>query len=86
MSLIKCSECGKEISNKARGCLNCGCPVEHNYKVVFIGYTATEDAAVYGIGKVLGIKLREHIVENISTNHYVLGRYSLEEAKKLQNN
>ena len=27
MSLIKCSECGKEISDKAAACPNCGCPV-----------------------------------------------------------
>ena len=28
MSLIKCPECGKEISDKADSCLNCGCPLE----------------------------------------------------------
>lgn len=28
MALIKCSECGKEISDKATVCTNCGCPVE----------------------------------------------------------
>lgn len=27
MSLIKCKECGKEISNKATVCPNCGCPI-----------------------------------------------------------
>ena len=27
MSLIKCPECGKEISDKATSCPNCGCPV-----------------------------------------------------------
>lgn len=27
MSLIKCSECGKEISDKAKTCPNCGAPV-----------------------------------------------------------
>lgn len=27
MALIKCSECGKEISDKASTCPNCGCPV-----------------------------------------------------------
>ena len=27
MSLIKCSECGKEISDKANACVHCGCPV-----------------------------------------------------------
>jgi len=28
MALIKCNECGKEISDKATNCLNCGCPVD----------------------------------------------------------
>ena len=27
MALIKCPECGKEISNRANACPNCGCPV-----------------------------------------------------------
>lgn len=28
MALIKCSECGHEVSNKASSCPNCGCPIE----------------------------------------------------------
>jgi len=28
MALIKCSECGKEISDKAETCVHCGCPQE----------------------------------------------------------
>ena len=28
MALIKCSECGKEFSDKANACPNCACPVE----------------------------------------------------------
>lgn len=28
MALIKCIECGKDISDKAGSCPNCGCPVE----------------------------------------------------------
>ena len=27
MALIKCPECGKEISDKATACPNCGCPI-----------------------------------------------------------
>lgn len=27
MALIKCSECGKEVSDKATACPNCGCPI-----------------------------------------------------------
>lgn len=28
MSLISCPECGKQISDKAGACPNCGCPIE----------------------------------------------------------
>lgn len=28
MALIKCEECGKEISNRAKACIHCGCPIE----------------------------------------------------------
>ncbi|MDY9920862.1 MAG: hypothetical protein U2P59_03445 [Synergistota bacterium] len=28
MALIKCTECGKDISDKATACPNCGCPIE----------------------------------------------------------
>ena len=28
MSLIICSECGKEISDKASVCIHCGCPIK----------------------------------------------------------
>jgi len=28
MALIKCNECGKEISDKASVCINCGCPID----------------------------------------------------------
>ena len=28
MALIKCSECGREVSDKASVCPDCGCPIE----------------------------------------------------------
>ena len=31
MALIKCKECGKEISDKATNCIHCGCPIEKEY-------------------------------------------------------
>ena len=27
MALIKCSECGREVSDKAAACIHCGCPI-----------------------------------------------------------
>jgi DNA-directed RNA polymerase subunit M/transcription elongation factor TFIIS len=32
MALIYCQECGKEISNKAKACIHCGCPTEYDKK------------------------------------------------------
>lgn len=32
MAMIKCSECGKEISDKASSCPHCGCPMEEIMK------------------------------------------------------
>nr|MDA8228386.1 hypothetical protein [Desulfitobacterium hafniense] len=29
MALIKCTECSKEVSDKAAACPNCGCPVSN---------------------------------------------------------
>lgn len=31
MALIKCTECGHEISDKAEACPNCGCPIEKQF-------------------------------------------------------
>ncbi len=28
MAMIKCPECGKDVSDKAKSCPNCGCPIE----------------------------------------------------------
>lgn len=28
MALIECKECGKQMSDKAECCPNCGCPIE----------------------------------------------------------
>jgi len=40
MALIKCSECGKEISDKAKMCVNCGNPISNNEsKLIIYGYT-----------------------------------------------
>lgn len=33
MALIKCEECGREISNKAKACIHCGCPISSDDSV-----------------------------------------------------
>ena len=42
MALIKCSECGKEISNKADKCPNCGNPI-HELGIIPSSYKSTSD-------------------------------------------
>ena len=40
MALIKCNECGKEVSDKASTCPNCGCPIfekKEESKVIIYG-------------------------------------------------
>ena len=34
MALIKCPECGKEISDKARMCIQCGYPLDNTDKII----------------------------------------------------
>lgn len=34
MALIKCDECGKQISDKAKTCVNCGCPIQTKKDVI----------------------------------------------------
>ena len=41
MALIKCEECGKEISDKAKSCPNCGCPISDIGKLIIYGYKET---------------------------------------------
>ena len=31
MALIKCPECGQEISDQATSCPNCGCPMKEKH-------------------------------------------------------
>lgn len=33
MALIKCSECGKEISDKANKCVHCGYPIDNGIEL-----------------------------------------------------
>lgn len=43
MALIKCSECGKEFSDKAQACPNCGCPIDEIVKSVEKDVAESED-------------------------------------------
>lgn len=50
MALIKCTECGKEISQKAKTCPSCGAPVKS------IGNALADlQKATSGLGGLLGV-------------------------------
>lgn len=51
MALIKCPECGKQISSQASSCPNCGCPIASRPTTVKI-------RCVSDIGKVKQFKFR----------------------------
>jgi hypothetical protein len=34
MAMVFCSECGKEISDQAKTCIHCGCPLSVTFKII----------------------------------------------------
>lgn len=44
MALIRCSECGREISDKAAACIHCGCPITASTTVNTTVNTAANNA------------------------------------------
>lgn len=44
MGLVKCSECGKEISDMAQSCPNCGRPLQQNQQGIVRGEFNTQNA------------------------------------------
>ena len=73
MALIKCPECGREISNMAKACIHCGYPLE--------------DAGYYGLFPRIDERILDHLLYNknsrIEAIKYIRARTScsLEEAK-----
>ena len=68
MALIQCSECGKEVSDKATACPNCGCPLAEmstsglvkiklprteQISGGWIGLLSSKDAYISSNGKIL---------------------------------
>ena len=54
MALIKCPECGKDISDKANACIHCGCPLNEQKEDVGIRRTSfiDEDTLMDNIHKI----------------------------------
>jgi len=47
MALIKCEECGKDVSDKAPQCLSCGVPIADTKKDVMIHFGIRGGQIIY---------------------------------------
>lgn len=86
MSLIKCPECNKEISDKAKSCPNCGCPININtkYKVIITGYHDTDTSACAGLTQTFNKSYEYEEVMNIFNNcPYTIAEYDTVEKSNL---
>lgn len=63
MALIKCAECGKEISDKANACPNCGSPVEKEKRKVII----ERESGFLGSGNAPVVYIDDMLVGNLKT-------------------
>lgn len=69
MSLIKCSECGKEISDKAVACPNCGMPLRQEDRGTY-DVIITREKQRYLINPKMKVTVdsdKEYILENDSS-------------------
>lgn len=53
MALIECAECHKEISDKAKRCPHCGCPMRSNHSSKFVKWTIAVCSCVLIVGGVV---------------------------------
>lgn len=85
MALIKCSECGKEISDKAEKCIHCGCPIKKQTiqgKAIF--QTSADFIGLFGKytikdkdGNIVAkLKANDYFEINIKSNTTFYIRYS----------
>ena len=76
MSLIKCPECGKEISNKSKQCIHCGYPLDYMentsdkynfYKVILADYGTEKVKVIKAVRETtnLGLKDAKNFVESL---------------------
>ena len=63
MALIKCKECGKEISDKATTCIHCGCPInsQNNNFGMKLSFLKNKKGR-YSILKIIGLILSPFVI------------------------
>ena len=68
MALIKCPECGKNISDTCKNCIHCGCPIRKgkkiNKKIVFGAWGLAIVVAIVIIGVSVINKVSPHTIKN----------------------
>lgn len=71
MALIKCTECGKEYSDKAKNCPNCGCPTDAQNTSSVV---STQDSDLTTYEKIPRNKVVEHLkyAKELETTKYTL--------------
>ena len=83
MALIKCSECGKEVSNKAAACLSCGALFESEAKGSGVKRLTTTQrtsksiklqGALAGIMIIVGIYSMDALILSIGFIWFIMNR------------
>lgn len=73
MALIKCKECGNSISEHAKSCPNCGCPIEI---LKTDGITKVKMPPLISVGLVSHMLSQDCIITNLETNKVIWrGKY-----------
>ena len=94
MALIKCPECGKEISDRAVSCPHCGYPIKslsrekesvNEYAVILEDYKASIVKCIKIVREVTGLGLKEakEAVEKVP--YLVIDKISLQAATAIKN-
>lgn len=79
MALIKCPECGKEISDKAKTCINCGFPIKQKSVCTING---TEHNLSYILDLVNSGITDVELIQKKNSNHSL--RYTFKPSRLLQ--
>ena len=67
MALIICPECGKQISDKAAACPNCGCPITNYPRDIKIRCLSTDRTVKYLIFCIDGFEVARGAVGTVVT-------------------
>lgn len=68
MAIIKCPECGKEVSDKAKACPNCGVPIDTNVYCPKCG--SSNCVVIHGADKFVSVALFGILAANKVKSNY----------------